>query len=58
MDTDLDLAAFTAFEKQAWQQCASPYDRYFGLLTAQTAHKLLAAVAERPAGKQLLDVAT
>ena len=58
MVSDIDPVAFSAFEKQAWQQCASLYDRYFGLLTAQTGNKLLDAVAERPVGKELLDVAT
>lgn len=54
----IDPVAFSAFEKQAWRQSATAYDRYFGPLTAQTGSRLLDAVAEQPEGKALLDVAT
>lgn len=58
MSTTIDPQAFTAFELHGWQQAVDPYEKYFGPLTSQTGAALLAAVADDPRGKSLLDLAS
>jgi SAM-dependent methyltransferase len=55
--TEVDSAAFTAFEAAAWEHSAEAYDRFFEPITSRVIGDLLDAAGVVP-GTRVLDIAT